>query len=191
MLAFLRGQVLVKRPGSVIIENNGLGYQVFIGEKLWETITSGQSLEVYLYQSIREDADDLYGFASLDELTLFELLISVSGIGPKTALGILSLADIDQVKQAIISGDELLLTKVSGIGSKTAQRLILELRSKITGLMPITGADGEQVITNSDDLDALIALGYSAIDARRALAKVDASITDPAQRLKSALQQLR
>lgn len=191
MLAFLRGQVLVKRPGSLIIDNNGLGYQVFVGERFWEAAASGQPIETYLYHSVREDAADLYGFSNLDELSLFELLVSVSGIGPKSALGILSLADVEQIKQAIILGDESLLTKVSGIGGKTAQRLILELRGKIAGLLPAASLDGGQAAASSDDLEALIALGYSALDARRALSKVDASISDPAQRLKSALQQLR
>jgi len=191
MLAFLRGQVLVKRPGSLIIDNNGLGYQVFVGERFWEAAASGQPIETYLYHSVREDAADLYGFSSLDELSLFELLVSVSGIGPKSALGRLSLADVEQIKQAIILGDESLLTKVSGIGGKTAQRLILELRGKIAGLLPAASLDGGQAAASSDDLEALIALGYSAPDARRALSKVDTSISDPAQRLKSALQQLR
>ena len=191
MLAFLRGQVLAKRPGSLIIDNNGLGYQVFVGERFWEAAASGQPIETYLYHSVREDAADLYGFSNLDELSLFELLVSVSGIGPKSALGILSLADVEQIKQAIILGDESLLTKVSGIGGKTAQRLILELRGKIAGLLPAASLDGGQAAASSDDLEALIALGYSASDARRALSKVDASISDPAQRLKSALQQLR
>ncbi len=191
MLAFLRGQVLAKRSGSLIIDNNGLGYQVFVGERFWEAVTSGQIIEAYLYHSVREDANDLYGFANLDELSLFELLVSVSGIGPKSALGILSLADIEQIKQAIILGDESLLTKVSGIGGKTAQRLILELRGKIAGLLPAVSVDGGKTVASSDDLEALIALGYNAQDARRALSKVDVSISDPAQRLKSALQQLR
>lgn len=191
MLAFLRGQVLAKRPGSLIIDNNGLGYQVFVGERFWEATTSGQPIEAYLYHNVREDVADLYGFSNLDELSLFELLVSVSGIGPKSALGILSLADVEQIKQAIILGDESLLIKVSGIGSKTAQRLILELRGKIAGLLPATSLDGGQAVASSDDLEALIALGYSALDARRALSKVNASISDPAQRLKLALQQLR
>jgi Holliday junction DNA helicase RuvA len=191
MLAFLRGRVLAKRSGSLILENNGLGYQVFVGEKLWEAVALDQSAEFYLYHNIREDAEDLYGFSSLDELSLFELLVSVSGIGPKSALGILSLADAKQIKQAIILGDESLLTKVSGIGGKTAQRLILELRGKVAGLLPVSELDNSQPVASSDDLEALIALGYNAQDARRALAKIDASINDPAKRLKLALQQLR
>ncbi len=191
MLAFLRGQVLAKRSGSVIIENGGFGYQLFIGEKSWEATSIGQPAEFYLYHSLREDAEDLYGFSSLDELTLFELLVSVSGIGPKSALSILSLADAGQIKQAIILGDESLLTKVSGIGCKTAQRLILELRSKVTGLLSTTDSANDQAIASSDDLEALIALGYNAQEARRALAKIDASISDPAKRLKLVLQQLR
>ena len=190
MLAFLRGQIVAKRPGSIILENNGLGYQIFIGERSWEALAIQQSAEFYLYHNIREDAEDLYGFANLDELALFELLVSVSGIGPKSALGILSLADSDQIRQAIVLGDESLLTKVSGIGYKTAQRLILELKNKV-GSLVATDSAGNQAAGSSDDLEALIALGYNQQAARRALAKVDDGIIDPAQRLKLALQQLR
>lgn len=191
MLAFLRGQVVAKRPGSIILENNGLGYLIFIGEKCWEAIASQQQAEFYLYHNIREDAEDLYGFIDLDELALFELLVSVSGIGPKSALGILSLAESSQVRQAIVMGDESLLTKVSGIGSKTAQRLILELKNKVGSLVTADDLADGQISGGSDDLEALIALGYNQQDARRALSKIDASVSDPAQRLKLALQQLR
>lgn len=192
MLAFIRGNIIAKRPGSVIVETNNLGYQVFIGEKNWESLQPEQLAEFFIYHNIREDADDLYGFNNLDELTLFELLISVSGVGPKSALSVLSLASAEQVKQAIIIGDESLLTKVSGIGKKTAQRLILELKNKISGL-PLDLASGT-ALNNSvdqDDLEALLALGYNLQKARQALAKIDQQITDPAQRLKLALQQLR
>ena len=116
-------------------------------------------------------------------------MFSVSGVGPKSALNVLSLADIKQIQQAIVLGDEDMLTQVSGIGRKTAQRLILELKNK----MNIITVDNSSptVLSGQDDLEALLALGYGSQDARRALAKVDPLITDPAQRLKSALQQLR
>lgn len=191
MLAYLRGSILAKRSSSVIVENNGLGYQLFIGEKALEASTIGQVMEFFIYHNIREDAEDLYGFSSLDELSLFELLVSVSGVGPKSALSVLSLASASQIKQAIILGDESLLTKVSGIGSKTAQRLILELKNKVAGLLPVDSSDTVLAVSSHDDLEALIALGYSSQNAQRALAKIDNSIVDPAQRLKLALQQLR
>ncbi len=192
MLAFIRGNIIAKRPGSVIVETNNLGYQVFIGEKNWESLQPEQLAEFFIYHNIREDADDLYGFNNLDELTLFELLISVSGVGPKSALSVLSLASAEQVKQAIIIGDESLLTKVSGIGKKTAQRLILELKNKISGLpLDLTSGNALNNSVDQDDLEALLALGYNLQKARQALAKIDQQITDPAQRLKLALQQLR
>ncbi|HQB51121.1 MAG TPA: Holliday junction branch migration protein RuvA [bacterium] len=192
MLAFIRGNIIAKRPGSVIVETNNLGYQVFIGEKNWESLQPEQLAEFFIYHNIREDADDLYGFNNLDELTLFELLISVSGVGPKSALSVLSLASAEQVKQAIIIGDESLLTKVSGIGKKTAQRLILELKNKISGLpLDLASSTALNNSVDQDDLEALLALGYNLQKARQALAKIDQQITDPAQRLKLALQQLR
>lgn len=192
MLAFIRGQIIAKRPGSVIVETNNLGYQIFIGEKNWESLQSEQAVELFIYHNVREDTEDLYGFNNLDELSLFELLISVSGVGPKSALSVLSLASAEQIKQAIILGDESLLTQVSGIGKKTAQRLILELKNKISGL-PLDLANGSILNNNvdQDDLEALLALGYNLAKARQALAKVDNQITDPAQRLKLALQNLR
>ena len=192
MIAFIRGKIIAKRTGSIIIETNNLGYQIFIGEKNWESLQPDQTVELFIYHNVREDTEDLYGFSNLDELSLFELLISVSGVGPKSALSVLSLASAEQIKQAIIIGDESLLTKVSGIGKKTAQRLILELKNKISGL-PLDLANGSILNSNvdQDDLEALLALGYSLPKARQALAKIDQQITDPAQRLKLALQNLR
>jgi Holliday junction DNA helicase RuvA len=192
MIAFIRGKIIAKRTGSIIIETNNLGYQIFIGEKNWESLQPDQTVELFIYHNVREDTEDLYGFSNLDELSLFELLISVSGVGPKSALSVLSLASAEQIKQAIILGDESLLTQVSGIGKKTAQRLILELKNKISGL-PLDLANGSILNSNvdQDDLEALLALGYSLPKARQALAKIDQQITDPAQRLKLALQNLR
>ncbi|HNW55562.1 MAG TPA: Holliday junction branch migration protein RuvA [bacterium] len=191
MLAFIRGKIIAKRPNSIIIENNDLGYQLFIGEKNWNNLTVGQTAELFIYHNVREDAEELYGFSDIEELSLFELLISVSGVGPKSAQNVLSLASAEQIKQAIILGDESLLTQVSGIGKKTAQRLILELKNKISGL-PLASSDSlANSNINQDDLEALVSLGYSLPNARQALAKVDNQVTDPAQRLKLALQQLR
>lgn len=189
MIAFLRGQIIAKRLGSVIIENNDIGYQVLVGERLLNSLTISQTADFFTFHNVKEDSEELYGFADLEELALFELLVSVSGVGPKSALNVLSLADIKQIQQAIVLGDEDMLTQVSGIGRKTAQRLILELKNK----MNIIAVDNSSptVLSGQDDLEALLALGYGSQDARRALAKVDPLITDPAQRLKSALQQLR
>ncbi|HPD08110.1 MAG: Holliday junction ATP-dependent DNA helicase RuvA [Parcubacteria group bacterium ADurb.Bin016] len=189
MLAFIKGEVIAKRLGSIIVENNNLGYQIMVGEKIWEEANVGETIKLFLHHHLREDSDELYGFTDLETLSLFELLLSVSGIGPKSALNILSLADIKDVQQAIILGDEVMLTKVSGIGRKTAERVILELKNKIASL-PDNLLGNHAGSTNEDDLEALIALGYSAPAARRALAKVDRAVTNPAERLKLALKEL-
>lgn len=191
MLVFLRGQVLAKPTGSVIIENNNLGYRVFVNEALLDSWTIGQTIELFIFHHLKEDAEDLYGFTSADQLALFELLLSVSGIGPKSALNILSLAEIGQLHQAIALGDEAMLTQVPGIGSKTAQRLILELKNKINTISFSSDLmDGSRLTTQQDELEALISLGYGVVSARQALAKIDPQVTDSAERLKLALQQL-
>ena len=190
MLAFIKGEVIAKRLGSIIVENNNLGYQIMVGEKIWEEANVGETIKLFLHHHLREDSDELYGFTDLETLSLFELLLSVSGIGPKSALNILSLADMKDVQQAIILGDEVMLAKVSGIGCKTAERVILELKNKIASL-PDNLLGNHAGSTNEDDLEALIALGYSAPAARRALAKVDRAVTNPAERLKLALKELR
>lgn len=189
MIAFLRGQIIAKRLGSVIIENNNIGYQVSVGERFFNSLVLGQTADCFIFHNIKEDAEELYGFASLEELSLFELLVSVSGVGPKSALNVLSLADIKQIQQAIVLGDEGMLTQVSGIGRKTAQRLILELKNKMNTIITVEDSSSS-VLAGQDDLEALLALGYGPQDARRALSKIDSKVTDPAKRLKLALQQL-
>lgn len=181
MLAFLRGTILAKTGDYLIVDVHDLGYRVFVTKSLLAEAQSGQPIELFLYQHVREDASDLYGFKKQAELELFQLLISVSGVGPKSASAIIDLAPVEALQQAIAAGDDAMLTKVSGIGGKTAQRVILELRGKLTHI-------GPQGNGRSEEIEALISLGYSSVQAREALQKVDNAITDSGERIKQALK---
>jgi Holliday junction DNA helicase RuvA len=190
MIAYLKGNIVAKNIHYIILETGGIGYQIFAGENFLSEIKIGETAELFIHHRVREDASDLYGFRNLEELDLFELLLSVSGVGPKSALAVISLASTSDIKEAIIRGDANLLTKVSGIGKKTAERLVLELKNKVArgagaNILVGGGASGA-----GDELDALMSLGYSLIEAREALNLVEASITSSAGRVKAALKQL-
>jgi len=191
MLAYLRGQVLAKGNNYVILDVNNVGYQIFAGESLLGSIKIAEDREFYLSHIVREDASDLYGFRNVEELEMFGLLLSVSGVGPKSALGVMSIATVDDIREAVLRGDAALLTKVAGIGKKTAERVVLELKNKVGKIMSGSTLGAPTMSTSyGDELDALIALGYSMQDARAALNEVDSSITDSGERVKAALKRL-
>lgn len=190
MIAYLKGNIVAKNIHYVILETGGIGYQVFAGENFLADIKIGEMAELFIHHRVREDASDLYGFRNLEELDLFELLLSVSGVGPKSALAVISLASTADIKEAIIRGDANLLTKVSGIGKKTAERLVLELKNKVARGAGVNILIGGGTSGAGDELDALMSLGYSLIEAREALNLVEASITSSAGRVKAALKQL-
>ena len=189
MLAYLQGKIINKSNNYVIVENQGLGYLVFVSESLYNELILGEEKEFYLHHQVREDQSDLYGFKTLADLELFSLLITVSNVGPKTALGVLSIASTSDIKEAIIRGDADLLTKVSGIGKKTAERLVLELKSKLLRL-GATLSDESGQLASSDEIDALMTLGYNLNEARTALQAVDPQISDSGERVKQALKKL-
>jgi len=191
MISFLRGTILNKGEGFVILETNNVGYKVFVCATLGNELKFKEEVEVYIHQNVKEDSLDLYGFRSLDELGMFELLLSISGIGPKGALGVLTLGSLGDIKDSISRGDPSLLTKVSGIGRKTAERVVLELREKIGHLSPVAGAGLEgQGNVSGEEIDALMALGYSMQQARDALRQVDSKIKDSGERIREALKKL-
>ncbi len=189
MISFLKGKIINKRSNFVILEVGGVGYKVFVNEKLISELDG--EVGIYIHQHVREDALDLYGFDSLEELEFFELLLSISGIGPKSALGVFVIAEIDLVKNSIANGDHSLLVKVSGIGKKTAERVVLELRDKV-GALEITDNNGVSRVggSASDEIDGLMALGYSMQQAREALQGVDLDIKDSGERIRQALKNL-
>lgn len=164
----------------------GVGYAV---RTTFETSISLEKnpdrVELYIHTAVREDALDLYGFPTEDELSFFRLLLSVSGIGPKTALGILNLATVPVLRNAIAAGDTTYLTKVSGIGKKSAERIVVELRDRLAkeghGKESHAGGDAEV-------LEALASLGYREVEARDALKKVSAETSGTSERLREALK---
>ena len=189
MISYLKGKILAKGQGYVILEAHDVGYKIFLSPPAFSEIAAGEPVEFYTHQHVREDSLDLFGFKTLEELEFFELLLSVSGIGPKSALGVLSIASPKEIKETISHGDPHLLTKVSGIGKKTAERVVLELRDKIAYLPAgekSTGGMG----ASGDEIDALMALGYSLSQAREALREVDANIKDSGERIRAALRKL-
>lgn len=188
MIAYLKGTIRDKASNYVVLENAGIGYQIFLAEGLNSEIRKGQETEFYTHHHVREEASDLYGFRSLDELDFFEALISVSGVGPKSALGVMSVASVDDIKEAVARGDASLLTKVSGVGKKTAERLVLELKGKVGKLF--SGPAISEGVSMGDDIDAMMALGYSLQEAREALSDVPASVSDSGERIKAALRSL-
>jgi len=191
MIAFLKGNLISKTNNSVIIVVRDIGYRVFCGEKLLSTLSIGSETEFYTYHHLKEDASALYGFSNQADLEIFTLLLSVSGVGPKSALGVLSSSTVTDVSEAIMRGDPDLLTKVAGIGKKTAERIVLELKTKI-GRLPANGSFGNDIpLGGSDEIDALISLGYSLSEARSALNAVSPEISDSGERVKYALKKMK
>lgn len=189
MIAYLKGKILSKSGSFVIAEINNIGYQIFISPLFYADLIIGQEVEFYTHQYVREDMLSLYGFKNAEELGLFELLLSISGIGPKSALGVMSIASVADIKESISRGDSALLTKVSGIGRKTAERVVLELREKIGRLVGQDGKPGGS-LGSGEEIDALMALGYSLSQAREALNGVDDKIKDSGERIRQALKKL-
>ena len=190
MISFLRGRIINKGLNYAIIEVANIGYQVFCGETLLNDLRLDSEAEIYTHHHIREEANDLYGFKALEDLELFELLLTVSGVGPKSALGVLTIASASDIKEAIIRDDANLLTKVSGIGKKTAERLVLELKNKIIRSGGAMATINSASLGGSDEIDALMSLGYSLSEARAALNLVDPTITDSGERVKAALKKM-
>jgi len=182
MIASTEGVIKYKDNKFIIIDVAGVGYKIFCPSLMLEKIKESESIELFTHLYIRESIMDLYGFLSLEELELFELLISVSGIGPKAGLGVMSTAPIKNIKTSISSGQVSLLIKVAGIGKKTAERVILELGNKIL----TSPKEISKLMADDEAVDALISLGYSQKQAREALNKVSGKNTS--EKVKNALK---
>jgi Holliday junction DNA helicase RuvA len=149
-----------------------------------------QIIELFLYHATREDASDLFGLTSIEELFMYEKLLTVSGIGPKTALNIFSTATVNDIRSAIVNGDPAILKKVSGIGPKTAERVVLELKNKMDGVVGVNMKSGEELSADADVIEALTSLGYSAGQAREVLSQISSELKDTAMKVKEALRLL-
>jgi Holliday junction DNA helicase RuvA len=176
VIAELEGRVSRLSPTHLVVMVGGVGYRVAVTPSTVERAThSRDHMRLLVHTVVRDDAIDLYGFAAEDELDLFELLLTVSGVGPKTALGIIGGAAVDVLREGLASGDAAYLTKVAGVGKKQAERLVLELKGKVgsLGASPVSGTAGG----GADAVEALAALGFSEADARAAVAKQDRSLS--------------
>ena len=198
MISYVKGILSEKFTDSVVVESGGFGVEIYVPEVLVKSLPSiGESVCIYTFFKVSEDAMSLYGFLNRQDLDLFKKLISVSGIGAKTALGIMSNLDSLTLCQAIVSEDIKLISKAPGIGTKTAKRMILELKDKISSddIIPESYANESVKVTHTpaydDVLSALIALGYKEFDANKAISLVkDYENMDEEKLLKQALKNL-
>ena len=199
MIHYIKGQYITQFEGGVVIETGGIGYEIYVpqGSAIYQ-MSEGQNAMLYIYMAVREDDVSLYGFTSKEDLRLFKLLISVSGIGAKGAMAILSVMSADECKRAIAFEDANMLTRANGIGKKTAQRVVLELKDKV-GLPDMAGGAAAAVAgvaqeaegsSRTEAVNALVALGYSRSEAFTALASVQEEDLSIEEYIKKALRNL-
>jgi Holliday junction DNA helicase RuvA len=169
MISHLEGRVIDTNARFCVLDVSGVGYKVSSSEEVLRNLKNGQNVAFWTHLAVREDALDLYGFPDRESLDLFQMLITVSGIGPKTALGVMNVATPLTLRRAVASGDLAYLTKVSGIGRKLAEKIILELREKLEIYAEATSDD---MAGEADVLEALKSLGYSERESRDALKKL-------------------
>jgi len=183
MIGSLRGRIQEVSGTSFLLEVSGVGYRIKVSPSVLSSLKVGGEAFLYIHDHVREDARDLYGFLSLEDLQLFEQLIGISGVGPKLGLTILSVGSVETVRRAIMSGDLVTLTSVPGIGKKTAQKIILELKGQLVEASLESSGDREVV-------EALQSLGYSSHQAREAMKGVSSDTKDVSERVREALRLL-
>ena len=190
MIAHVFGKVAEKFNGSLVIDVHGVGYEVSVATNDFDAVILDQEVKFYTYHHVREQSEELFGFSSLAAKKLFEMLITVQGVGPKAALAILSLGDAEQVRNAIANADSGFVQKATGVGKKTAERVVVDLSDKV-GLPTHYGraeAPVQTELNTSDEaLEALMALGYTLADATKALENVDVNLPT-SQRVTEALK---
>lgn len=186
MIASLAGTLVRKDPSDILVETSGVGYQIYIPVSTLTVLPEvGEDVRLHTFQYVREDTLALYGFATQAERRLFSELLGVSGIGPKVALAILSVASPNDIRAAISAGDTEFITSVPGIGKKTAERVVVDLRDKMDMLTETGESRG-----NDEVAEALVGLGYSRSEARRAVQQVASDATETDEMLKEALKTL-
>lgn len=190
MIAHVVGKVAEKFGSSVIVDVHGVGYEVAVAANDYESALLNEEVKFYTYHHIREQSQELFGFSSLAAKKLFEMLITVQGVGPKAALAILSLGDAEMVRNAIANSDSIFITKASGVGKRIAERVVVDLTDKV-GLalqMNVTSSGISAPLHRTDEaLEALMALGYTLNDATRALEGVSTDLST-AERVTQALK---
>lgn len=184
MIGYLEGEI--KRIGLnyLILYTNGIGYKVYVPNFLLQNASLEKKLSLEIYTHVKEDQFDLYGFKNIKELNFFEQLLDVSGVGPKAALNILSSSDLDSLKESIVKQDPTLLNSVSGIGRKTAEKIIVELKGKL-------GRVGQDMFTDTgsgDVYDALVGLGFKKDEIKRAISNLPKDLVTVEEKIKQALK---
>lgn len=190
MIAHVFGEVSEKFGSSVIVDVGGVGYEIAVPMGDYDKASLGAKVKFYTYHHVREQAEELFGFSSLAAKKLFELLITVQGVGPKAGLAILSIGETENVRNAIANADAAYIQQATGVGKKTAERVVVDLSDKV-GLPTHYGRKDEpvqtEINTNDEALEALMALGYTLADASKALEGVDTKLST-SERVKRALK---
>jgi Holliday junction DNA helicase RuvA len=182
MIAHVSGVVAEKFGNAVIVDVNGIGYEVQIAAGDFDACVLGEQIKFHTYHHIREQSQELFGFSNLSAKKLFELLITVQGVGPKAALSILSIGDSEQVRNAIANSDSAYVSQANGVGKRIAERVVVDLSDKVGLAIQITRSSGQQTIpVNDEAMEALIALGYTLADAMKALETVPVDLPTAAR----------
>jgi len=185
MISFITGKIKIKGEGFIVVENNGIGFKVFVSPKTLEELSLGEVSEFFIFFAVRNEKPELYGFLNQEELKVFEIVEKISGIGPKGAMLIASLGTFEELKRAIENQDFAFFSKIKGIGKKKIQKIILELGGTIKRIEET----GEQNFQDEEAVKGLISLGFSQKEAKMALEKVPEEVKDPSQRVQQALRQ--
>ena len=173
MIAYLEGVIREKQLDHVVIEVNGIGYGVYVATEDLNLLESEQPAKLYIYEYIREQAHDLFGFSQKSAKVLFEKLLEVNGVGPKMALNMLSIGSADSLKKAIAEGDTVFIQSANGVGKRVAERVVVDLKDKVGLLSSDSATDFLQVSTTDEAAQALVGLGFSAAEAAKALSGID------------------
>jgi Holliday junction DNA helicase RuvA len=182
MISYIKGKILIKKQKFLIIERQGIGYKIFVSEKTLEKIKQGEEKEFFTFFVLRKEKLELYGFLTPEELTVFETVEKISGIGPKGAMLVASLGTIGQLKKAVEVHNFKYFSKIKGIGRKKVQKIILELGGSLKEF-------NKSLIEKDDEaLRGLLSLGFSSKEAKEALGKVSDDIKEPEKRIQKALQ---
>lgn len=193
MIRLVRGTVLARGKDYLIVDmgssTGGIGLKIFAPEPTLAQFISGTVVTLHTYLQVREDALTLYGFADEDELAMFELLLTVSGVGPKVALSILSTLSPDALRLALANDEPAIVARAPGVGKRTAQKIVLDLKDKVGG--PMTGIEALAMASDADSqvIEALTGLGYSVVEAQRAVQKLPKDLVGVEERLRYALSQ--
>ncbi len=192
MISYLKGTVLTKKTKYLILLVDNIGYQIFTNEKTLNSLKEDDEASLYIHHHVTENSQELYGFTALPELELFKNLISISGVGPKSAINVLATSSVEDVIQAILAEDPALLKTVSGIGTKTAERIVVELKSKIGSLYKESTGNEISAATPKDVeiIEALLGLGYNRKEIIDTIKQIPADITDTSEKIKAALKLL-